>query len=317
MKQSILLFSFLTIGFGILYWLLKPPTDQLSTIDSDYDGVIDGNDKEKNTTWLVDTSNYKLKDYVDTDGLIDRSKTKSLCDCWEFPDIRDRKILKCEDNLNWFVYEDKLVEYRMEDSELGRFYSNYGRLIATRSDNDIEKKHEILFPEHYTKTEDVKINEPPSQDLNKLVTISYNGKKYKLKKVFTTDKGIDYNKANYRYKNNKWEIQTNPPNGPWTSPKVENINFLLSKVAIEIKSGEKKKPETVEEEIEKSKPPVMENKNAENTSSDIYWIQLNNMNDFELKNKKAEIENSEGTMIPFSKDGKAAKKNVKTRIKYF
>jgi hypothetical protein len=311
-KQTLFIFLFLALGFGILYWLLKPPTAQLSSIDTDYDGVIDANDNEKKTAWLLDTSNYKLKDYVDTDGLIDRSKTKSLCDCWEFPDISDRNILKCEDNLNWFVYEDKLIEYRIEGSELGRFYSDYGRLIATRSDNDIEKKHEILFPEHYAYEEDLKINEL-SDDLNKLVTISYKGKKYKLKKGFTTDKGIDYNKANYRYKNNKWEIQINSPNGAWTNSKEQDIKFLMIKFATEIKPIDINKPEVVEKELEK----IGSKNENQNTSADIYWIQLNNLNDYQLKNKKTEIANSENTMIPTSINGKVAKKSVKNRIKNF
>ena len=313
----------------VFFWARnwKAENDRIANLDTDRDGVIDANDKEKTIQWLKDTSNYKLKDYVDAKGAIDTLKTKNLCDCWNFPDAKDRKILKCKDNLNWFVYEDKLIEYRMEGSENGRFYSNSSSIIATQKDNDVEKKHEILFPEHYANEEDLLINEPLAEDLNKLVTISYGGKKYQLKKGFTTDKGMDYNKANYRYKNNKWETQTNPPNGDWTNPKVENINFLLTKVATEIKSGEKKKSEVVKEETEKSgdkkndkdkkNPPVIENKNGENSSADIYWIQLNNLNDYQLKNKEAEIANSENTMIPTSKDGKDAKKSVKSRIRKF
>ena len=240
MKQTPIILLFLSIGFGILYWLLKPPTTQLSLIDTDYDSVIDANDKEKNTTWLADTSNYKLKDYVDNEGLIDTSKTKKLCDCWEFPKTSDRKILKCKDNLNWFTYEDKLIEYRMEDSENGRFYSNSSSIIATQKDNEIEKKHENLFPEHYANDEDVIINEPSSKDLNELVTISYNGKNYKLKKGFTTEKGMNFNDANYRYKNNKWETQMDPPNGSWSNPKDKDVNYLLVKNAKEIKTVGKK-----------------------------------------------------------------------------
>ncbi len=320
MKQTLPIFLFLTLGFGILYWLLRPPTTQFSFIDTDYDGVINANDKENNTTWLADTSNYKLKDYVDNEGLIDTSKTKKLCDCWEFPKTNDRKILKCKDNLNWFTYEGKLIEYRMEGSENGRFYSNSSSIIATQKDNDIEKKHENLFPEYYSNEEDLKINEP-TDDLNKLVTISYNGKKYKLNKGLTTDKGIDYNEANYRYKNNKWETQTNPPNGPWTNAKVENINFLLTKVATEIKTKEKTKVKEGEKEIDKEKndPPVITSKNREYTSADLYWIQLNNLNDYELKNREAEIKikNNCKHLKPTSINGKVAQKSVITRINNF
>jgi hypothetical protein len=314
MKQTPILVFFLSIGFGILYWLLKPPTTQLSSIDTDYDGVFDANDKEKKTAWLLDSSNYKLKNYIDTsNGLIDASKTKSLCDCWEFPDISDRKILKCEDNLNWFVYEGKLMEYRIEGSESGRFYSDYCRLIATQSDNEIEKAHESLFPEHYANEADFLINDH-SDDLNKVVTVSYKGKKYQLKKGFTTEKGFSFNNANYRFKGNKWEIQINPPNGTWTNSKEKDIKFLMIKFPAEIKPIEINKPEIVEKEQEKKMGSKNEN---QNTSADIYWLQLNNLNDYQLKNKEAVIANNENTMVPTSINGKAAKKSVKMRIKNF
>ncbi len=312
MKQTPILLLFLTIGFGILYWLLKPPSTQLSLIDTDYDGVIDANDKEKNTDWLSDTSNYKLKDYVDVDGLIDRSKTKNLCDCWEFPDISDRKILKCEENLNWFTYEGKLIEYRMEGLELGRFYSDYGRLIATRSDNDIEKKHESLFPEHYANEEDVIINKPPVENLNKLVTISYKDKKYQLKKGFTTEKGFSFNNANYRFKGNNWEIQINPPHGAWTNSKEKDIKFLMMKFATEIKESEK----IINEKDKEKTVNKRENPPAEGISvEDLYWIDLDKLNDYDLIKKEAEISNSGNKKIPTSHAGIAARKSVKMRIK--
>jgi hypothetical protein len=312
-KQTFPIFLFLTLGFGILYWLLKPPTIEFSTMDSDYDGVIDAKDKDINTTWLTDTSNYKLKDYVDSDGLIDRSKTKNLCNCWDFPNISDRETLKCKDNLNWFVYENTLIEYRMEGSENGRFYSAYSSIIATQKDNNIEKKHESLFPEHYEKTEVVTINEPPLDDRNKLVVISYKGTKYQLKKGFITDKGMDYNTAKFRFKNNKWEIQTNPPNGVWTNSEAKDIHFLLTKVATEIKSIEN---HTIK--IDGGKKDGSNNGNNEvNTNADDYWIKLNKEDDYSLNSKKSEIIISFQTKKPSSKAGKEAEKSVKNRILNF
>jgi hypothetical protein len=323
----IILIAGIALILGIVFLLFNNGGEKVEQVDTDHDGIIDSKDQEKNTPWLADTSNHRLNNYIDTtNGLIDASKTKKLCDCWDFPDTNDRKILKCEDNLNWFVYEGKLYEFRSNQPADGKFYKSASEWVKSGNDDEIEDYHKDKNRSFYSVngTQDL---EATAADQTEFVQITYKGEKYRIKKGFTTDKGMDYNKANYRYKNNKWETQTNPPNGPWASPKVENINFLLTKVATEIKSGEKKKREVVKEETEKSgdkkndknknNPPVIENKNGENTSADIYWIQLNNLNDYELKNKKAEIENSEGTMTPSSKDGKAAKKNVKTRIKYF
>ena len=314
MKQTPIILLFLSIGFGILYWLLKPSTAQFSSIDSDYDGVIDANDREKNTAWLADTNNYKLKDYVDQDGLIDRSKTKNLCDCWEFPNSSDREILKCKNNLNWFTYEGKLIEYRMEGSENGRFYSNSSLIIATQKDNEIEKKHENLFPEHYANDEDVIINEPSSKDLNELVTISYNGKKYQIKKGFTIEKGLSFNNANYRFKGNNWEIQTNPPSGTWNMAKEMDINYILNKIAKEII--------TVKVLVEKGNeggntiPKNNVGSTELNTEADNYWIYLDQLSEEKIISKKVEIKlnlNSRDKK-PSTLAGSKARRNILRKL---
>ena len=315
MKQTTFLIFFLTLGFGTLYWLLKPPSPIISYLDEDSDGIIDSKDKEKNTVWFADSSNYKLKDYVNNNGEIDTKKTKNLCNCWKFPAKKDRDVLKCKDNLNWFVYKDKLYEYRTSDAETARFYSNAEKIIATNSDNDIEQYHEKQFPNNYKHSEEEEVITPPVSQQEEYVTIKYNNKKYKLKKGVVTTKGIEYNNANYRYLKSKWETQINPPNGTWVDAKPKDVNFLLNKKAIEINESEKsdtKKENLITDDkktsettvVDKNTPPEAK-ATTQNSEADEYWIRLDKLARADLGLSYIDLNKK-----PVTKVGKAAKKSV-------
>jgi hypothetical protein len=326
-KPLIILFAIVAIlGIVILAFIsFNKGGEKEVVVDTDHDGIFDDKDKEKNTTWLADTSNYKLKDYVDSTGFIDTSKTKKLCDCWEFPDTNDRNILKCENKLNWFVFQGKLIEYRMEGSENGRFYSNSSSIIATQKDNEIEKKHESLFPDHYPKEDDVKINEPPVEDLNKLVTVSYNGKMYQLKRGFITEKGEAFNNSNYRFINNKWQRQKNPNGGKWGEPEENDIPHLLESLKAEIKTVKKKEVVKTNNSGNKDTKKVVDNNsggnNEVNTEADKYWINLaeSGLSDPLFKSKMDEIKENLNSleMKPTTSAGKSAKNKITTRYNKF
>ena len=151
MKQTLILLCFMLFGFGALYWLLKPPTPPYLKSDKDFDDIEDKADKDLNTVWFKDTTNYRVRNYVNVYGKIDTSKTKPLCNCWKFPKAEDRKILLCTDTENWFVFENTLYEYREINPGDGNFYSDNSSKVASTKDNEIEKEHKKLFPALYAK----------------------------------------------------------------------------------------------------------------------------------------------------------------------
>ena len=322
-KLSIVGLVLVLAFFGILSYLNKKSEEKIiATTDTDLDGIFDDKDKEKTTQWLKDTSNYKLKDYVNSEGEIDTNKTKNLCNCWKFPANKDRDVLKCKENLNWFVYKDKLYEFRTTDAETARFYSSAEKIIATNSDNDIEQYHEKQFPNNYTHSEEEEVITPPVSPQEEYETISYNNKKYKLKKGVVTTKGIELNNANYRYLKSKWETQINPPNGTWGDAKPKDVNFLLNKKAIEIKESVKadqKKENNIKDE-KKTTETIVVDKNTpteakattQNNEADDYWIKLDKLASADLG-----VSYLDYSKVPISKEGKTAKTAVKNKYKAY
>jgi hypothetical protein len=121
------------------YALLK-----YNNTDTDKDDVVDKVDKQKNTPWIADTAMYPLSAYVDSLGMVDSIKTKPLCDCWNFQEITDRMVLKCQDNMNWFVFNWKLYQYRDGD-----FYLSEGVRMSASDDDAVEAYHKRRFPNTY------------------------------------------------------------------------------------------------------------------------------------------------------------------------
>ncbi len=296
-------------------------------LDADNDGILDEIDQDKNTVWLADTTKYQVRKFVTANGIIDAAKTKKLCDCWEFPDTNDRKILKCKDNLNWFVVNGKLYEFRSNGPADGKFYKSDTEFVKSGDDDEIEKEHKKLFPDFYNTgptVEDPTVEEVPEDvDLNKKVTISYNGKKYKIKQGVLTKEGIYFNNSNYRFLNNKWELQSNPPNGTWSNPRDGDINYLLNKIAKEItekkdvvKKEEEKKPEAKKEVKEKDDKKV-DDSPGNSTLEDLYWIELSEKTENQLLAKESDIRLAlrDPQKAPKSDAGIAARKAVKKKLR--
>ena len=315
----------LFIGLFFLYQNWKTEKEILAKSDTDRDGIIDSKDQEKNTPWIADTSNYKLKNYINTtNGFIDTSKTKKLCDCWDFPDINDRKILKCKDNLNWFVYEGKLYYFDSITQGDGNFYFEEGKKVKSGNDDGIEKHHKRNNEKFYKETENQDL-EATAADQTEIVTITYQGKKYQIKRGFTADKGNEFGKKGgdgfipiWRFidEEDKW-LKQSSKGGSWKDATESDIKTLLDKVCEEIKSNKEKKPKASEKETEKSgdkkvknNPPVTVNKNGENTSADIYWINLDKESEEKIQSKGREIDNAIRNMPPTTQKGKAAQASV-------
>jgi hypothetical protein len=304
----------------MLYLLLKPPVNDPIILDADNDGILDEIDQEKNTVWLADTTKYQVRKFVTANGIIDAVKTQKLCDCWEFPEENSRKILNCKDNLKWFVVNGKLYEFRSDEVRYGRFYKSASESLKSGDDDEIELEHKKLFPDFYN-TEPTVEEVPEDVDLNKIVTISYNGKKYKIKQGVLTNEGIHFNNSNYRFSNNKWEIQNNPPNGTWGNPRNGDINFLLNKIAKEItekkdvvKKIEEKELEAKKEVKEKDDKKV-DDSPGNSSLEDLYWIELSKLSDEELMARRYQINAIESEKMPKSNNGKKARREVLKRIR--
>ena len=304
MKQTLILLVAVTLGFGVLYWLLMPPA-ALTNLDSDFDGIVDGKDKDLKTSWLSDTSLYKLKDYVTSEGIIDTALTKVLCACWKFPNAADRVLLKCKNDTSWFQVNDTLYEFRKSGPADGTFYSSSDIKVKSGNDDEIEKKHRKLFPEFYNPNKPPVpeiIEVPTPDDNNTIISITYMNKQYKLKKGFTTAAGMKFNNANYRYQNKDWKVQSNPPNGNWKVATEADINFLLARKATLVTKMEQVTPVVVEI-VPPPKEPIAAEIKSEQTKLN-YWNKVFAYTDVEFKANKDEIK---GRLT--SKDWKSTKKN--------
>ena len=285
MKKTLILLGFLILGFGVLYWLLKPPAT-VWAVDTDLDGLVDQVDEEDSTIWLTDTSKYHLYKYVNAMGRVDSKKTKPLCDCWEFPEVTNRKILLCQDNKNWFNFEYNLYEFREDNPGDGRFYKNKETRVATSEDDQIEQHHKKLFPEAYTS----EVN-PEAVVVSGYSNITYKGKVYSINADFLSNEGALYNTSRWKFKNNTFQKRECIPNteegrGSWNNASKNDIDVILKKfgtLKVDKKVAEevdKKVAEEDDEEDEKPKTP---------TDYSQYWLRLNELPINELKGRKTEI----------------------------
>ena len=195
------------------YYELMNHNDKISglTTDTDKDGVVDNADKQKNTPWIADTAAYPLSKYVDAFGKVDTKKTKPLCDCWKFPDIKDREILKCQENSSWFVVNEKLYQF-----EEGDYYKSEGDRMSAIDDDAVEAYHKIHFPNTY-------------KNPDALITFTYNEQKYQIKQGFLSEDGMIFNGARWRYYQNTWKKSDNntAPYDNWKDATQQDINHLL------------------------------------------------------------------------------------------
>ena len=94
---------------------------------------------------------------------------------------------------------------------------------GTKENNGCKAKEEVVVP-----------IPPVDNDINSLVSISYKGKKYTIKKGITTKEGLTFNKSGWRYYKNKWENEEPMGTGKWKSASHKDIDFILSKYAKEV-----------------------------------------------------------------------------------
>jgi hypothetical protein len=309
MKKTFILLGFLILGFGVLYWLLKPPAT-VWAVDTDLDGLVDQVDDEDSTIWLTDTSKYHLYKYVNAMGRVDSKKTKPLCDCWEFPEVTNRKILLCQDNKNWFNFEYNLYEFREDNPGDGRFYKNKETRVATSEDDQIEQHHKKLFPEAYTS----EVN-PEAVVVSGYSNITYKGKVYSIKSDFLSNEGALFNTARWKFKNNtlqKRECITNTEEGrgAWNNASTNDIDVILRKFGT--LKVDKKVAEEVDEKVaeEDEKPKKI-------TDYSDYWIRLNKLPINELKGRKSEITQNKLDSkynCPNGSKGDLARASVLTKI---
>jgi hypothetical protein len=243
-KQVIFLAVFSVIGFGLLYWFLKPASsERTGPQDYDRDGVVNEFDKERNTPWPLDTTVFKLKDYVNEVGKLDPKKIQALCDCWKLPDLALRKQLPCEDNNPyWWISEDTaLYEMRVENGNV-RFYSGEGKQVKTQDDTKLEEEHKGKFSEFYksiAETEETTNSSNPEQ----IITIRYQGVTYKIKQGFTSEEGMESGGALWRYGNNTWKKAPNSNNPHWEEASEKDITYLLTRIVKKVEKEQEKEKE--------------------------------------------------------------------------
>jgi hypothetical protein len=272
----------LVVG-GLVFWLKPASSESIGPQDDDHDGIENANDLEPNTAWPLDTAVFKLKDYVDAVGKLAPKKIQELCDCWKVPDIAVRKQLSCKDNANWWMFGDSLYEMRVENGNV-RFYSGEGVLMRTQDDNDLEKAHRLAFPEFYASgTPEPPL--PPSPEPNQKITITYNGERYKIKQGFTSEKGMEYSHALWRYRNNTWQKAPEPKHPKWEEATPKDVDHLLSRpeLATKLEQGPPSPPVT-----DPPQPPPLQNSNL---STDAYWVEKSKLlaTDDGKKNLEADV----------------------------
>jgi hypothetical protein len=221
-KQVIFLAVFTFIGFGLLYWLLRPEKNEWA-VDSDRDGLVDTVDQEDSTRWVA-TEKFPLHRYVDAQGKVDPLKTAPLCDCWEFPRIEDRALLKCRDNEFWFSFEYQLHEYRVDAEGKGTFYSNPNLVVLGEKETSIREFHQRIYTQE-------------SGDPNVMATISYRNVKYLIKQGFTSEEGLTYNNVLWRYRNNTWQKAPNPNTPVWEMATKKDVDVMNKKFRKKVNDG--------------------------------------------------------------------------------
>ena len=315
---SVVILGLFAGGFyGIQRW--KVGQDRKAKLDSDNDGIVDGKDKDLNTSWLRDTSLYKLKDYVTSEGIIDTDKTKVLCACWKFPNAADRVLLKCKNDTSWFQVNDTLYKFHKSGPADGTFYSSADKKVKSGNDDEIEETHKKLFPEFYNpnKPPVPEISEVPTpDDNNTIITITYLNKQYKLKKGFTTATGMKFNNANYRYQNKAWKVQSNPPNGNWKVATEADINYLLARKATVVPNNEEVTPVGVEIVPPPKEPTAAEIKSEQTKLN--YWNKVFAYSDEAFKANKDEIKGrlKSNDWKSSTKDSDADKAKAKVKTRY-
>jgi hypothetical protein len=305
-KSLLFITLILLFGFGVLYWLLKPVPNSWEK-DSDRDGLVDQVDMEDSTRWIADTAMYPLSAYVDAFGKIDSIKTKPLCDCWNFQEITDRMVLKCQDNMNWFVFNWKLYQYRDGD-----FYLSEGVRMSASDDDAVEAYHRERFRTTQRQGNNGywngQTNNPLQQNPDALSTFTYKNQKYQIKQGFLSEDGMIFNGSRWRYYQNTWKKSddNSPPYDNWMATNQADIDYLLSKIARKIQSGQTRTEQTRSGQTAQENPPA--------GADDQYWIDLvprrNSLNGDNLCEAKSNLL----IKTSLSREGKAAFKKVKQAI---
>jgi hypothetical protein len=300
-KSLLFITLILLFGFGVLYWLLKPVPNSWEK-DSDRDGLVDQEDTEDNTPWIADTAMYPLSAYVDSLGMVDYIKTKPLCDCWKFPDIKDRKILKCQENSSWFIVKGELFQYRDGD-----YYKADNRINADE-DDDIEEYHKKRFTTAHEQN-------PLQQNPDALTTFTYKNQKYQIKQGFLSEDGMIFNGARWRYYQNTWK-KSNDNSAPydnWKDATQEDINHLLKGKKIQTGQTGTGQTGTGQTGTGQTRTGQTAQENPPAGADDQYWIDLKDKNDF-TSDEIIQIKAKNNIKTNLSKKGRAAKQKVMHRL---
>ena len=269
--------------------------------DTDKDGLVDSLDREVNTPWIADTT-YHLSKYVDAFGKVDSLKTKPLCDCWKFPDIKDRIKLKCQENSEWFIVDGMLYQFKDGD-----FYSADGIRIKATEDNSIESSHEGKFP---------RTGFTPL-DTNSLTTFTYRRQKYQIKQGFLSEDGMMFGGARWRYYENTWKksVDTATPYDNWKTVRQVDIDFLLSQKATKVGSGQTGTGETGTGQTGTGKTGTGKTdiENPPAGADDQYWIDLHHKSDF-TSDEQNQIKANFNNKNNLSSAGRKARTKVMAKI---
>ncbi len=113
--------------------------------------------------------------------------------------------------------------------------------------NHQQKAESGQKPKNNTKVREldkVEIKKEPKPE-SKLIVINYKGKSYRLKEGFTTKEGLAFNMSYWRFFNSTWKKSDDQQS--WKAVQENDISYLLTKVATEIKEDASKQKETAEQ----------------------------------------------------------------------
>ena len=250
-KEVYFVTGFLAIGMLLIYLLLIPDKSVNIPIDTDKDGVWDENDLEKNTPIaLISNSTIRLKAFVDSNGVIDATKTEFLCSCFIIANEADRKTLKCTDETSSFLLDGKIWKYNAE-----------GNYFVDTSAVPIKNGDQFTKLDAYCKSKNFSgypggTPDPPVPTGS--VVRTFNGKKYTIEAKYVQENGFKRpSGAIYRFYNGKWEMKNSDSDRRWGVATKDNYETLWKEL---------KDPVIV---IEKPEPPIKE---PIANADDAFWL---------------------------------------------
>jgi hypothetical protein len=209
--------------------------------------------------------------------------------------------------MNWFVFNWKLYQYRDGD-----FYLSEGVRMSASDDDAVEAYHRERFRTTQRQGNNGywngQTNNPLQQNPDALSTFTYRNQKYQIKQGFLSEDGMIINGSRWRYYQNTWK-KSNDNSAPydnWMATNQADIDYLLSKIATKIQSGQTRTEQTRTGQTAQENPPA--------GADDQYWIDLvprrNSLNGDNLCEAKSNLL----IKTSLSREGKAAFIKVKKAI---